>query len=69
MFNKSLKQILSSFEKTITELDTLITRNSEKVDVNSAVIRDRQSENSRLIVQSHQARSVSDKLRDLIGEA
>lgn len=68
MFTKNLKQILSSFEKTIADLESLITRNSVRVDENNEIVRQCQQETGQLICQSQHARDVADKLRDLIGK-
>ena len=66
MFNLKLTKILSTFEKTVNQLEQLIVKNSDEVVRNTDQIQHLQETNLDLIAESTQAKGVAEKIRDLI---
>ncbi len=66
MFKKNLKQILSSFEKTISQLDNLETSNLAAVETNKQEIAAIESENADLSTEAQAAKRVAENLRKIL---
>lgn len=66
MFKKNLNQILSSFSKTIAQLEQLQARNSAAVEANHVTVSRLTAENTDLNTESGQANRVAEKLRAIL---
>jgi len=66
MFQKSLSTILSGFNKTLAELEDLMTRNNAKVASNDEHVSRLNKESAALSEETTRAAAVSFKIRSLI---
>lgn len=63
---KSLDDILGSFNKTLNDLEALITSNDAKASANSAKIEDLFTENNALIAEAAKAERVVSRIKELV---
>lgn len=68
MINKNLNSILASFQKTISQLDSLVDKNDAKCVKNAEKLSKLKQDNDALAAESQEAVKVADRLRSLIGE-
>jgi hypothetical protein len=66
MFKHSLKQILSSFEKTIQQLEALETSNLAAVDTNQKVVQKIQEQSAALSTEAASANRIAGNLRKIL---
>ena len=66
MFKQNLNQILSSFSKTISQLENLQKRHSAAVEKHNAEIALRSTAKAALEVESAAAARVAEKIRGII---
>lgn len=65
---KSLTSILATFQKTLTELQTLTEVNNSEVAKNQTQIASLQETNSNLDAETKQATVVADNLKAILGQ-
>lgn len=66
MFKKKLPAILSSFEKTISQLDTLSNENVAAIASNTAQIERLNEESNALSSEATKANRVAERLREIL---
>lgn len=63
---KTLSTILSTFTKTLTDLEALAARNEEQADANEAAVRELDNETMALEMEAEAARKTAARIRELI---
>ncbi len=66
---KTLSAILSGFDKTVKNLENLISRNDAKVGDNLNTIETLQADNAKLEAETTQAENVKTNIQKLLGTA
>lgn len=66
MFKKKLTSIVSSFSKTLSQLESLQSQNSAAVEAKQKTVKKLNEESTILATESAQAQRIADKLRSIL---